>query len=171
MRWLIGSIVDWSALFKEAYKCCKPGGYVESFEPSPVMESDDGTVLETSAMGQWAKFFIEGGRKFGRSFTVIDDDVQRKAMEEAGFVDIEEYNVMTPIGGWPRDPKMKERGQWVQLVLEQDLEGHVLFLANVAQGWTKEEIHVYIAQLRREVRSGKHHGYYRQKVVWGRRPG
>lgn len=26
----------------------------------------------------------------GRSFTIVDDDTQRKAMKEAGFVDIQE---------------------------------------------------------------------------------
>ncbi|CAJ0552277.1 Ff.00g062560.m01.CDS01 [Fusarium sp. VM40] len=34
IRWLIGSIPDWNQLFREAYKTCKPGGWVESFEPS-----------------------------------------------------------------------------------------------------------------------------------------
>lgn len=77
-------------MFREAYKVLKPGGYLESYEASPAMESDDGTVDDKSAMHQWGKFFIQGGRKLGRTFTVIDDKVQRKAMEEAGFVDIEE---------------------------------------------------------------------------------
>lgn len=56
------------------------------------MESDDGTVKEDSAMGQWGKFYVEGGKKLGNSFTVLEDGTQRKAMEEAGFVDIGEFN-------------------------------------------------------------------------------
>jgi hypothetical protein len=43
-------------------------------------------------MGQWDKIFIEGSKSSGRSFTVLADNLQRKAMEEAGFVDIEEWN-------------------------------------------------------------------------------
>ena len=89
MRFLVGSIADWTALFKEAYSSCQPGGYVESFEVSPHLESDDGTVTEKSAMGQWGKFYVEGGRKFNRTFTVFQEGIQKKAMEEAGFVDIE----------------------------------------------------------------------------------
>ncbi|KAK1767402.1 S-adenosyl-L-methionine-dependent methyltransferase [Phialemonium atrogriseum] len=155
IRWLVGSIPDWNELFKQAYKCCKPGGYLESYEGSATMESDDGTVLKTSAMGQWASFFVEGGKKLGQTFLVVDEGIQRKAMEAAGFVDIQERNIKTPVGGWPDDPKMREIGQYAQLVLEEDSEGYVLFLAN-AQGWSKEEV--------------IHHGYYRQKVVWGRKP-
>lgn len=92
IRWLLGSIADWTELFKQAYRCLKPGGYVESFEPDSVMQSDDGTVKETSAMGQWGKFFEEGGKKLGRPFSVLSDRLQRKGMEEAGFVDIEELD-------------------------------------------------------------------------------
>ena len=92
MRWLLGSIVDWTELFKQAYLSCKPGGWLESFETSSRFESDDGSVVETSALGQWGKIFDEGSKVFGRSFSVVDDGIQRKAMEEAGFVDIEEFN-------------------------------------------------------------------------------
>jgi len=45
----------------------------------------------------------------------------------------------------------------------------VLFLANTL-GWTREEITVYLAMFRREVKSGLYQAYYKQKVVWGRKP-
>lgn len=93
MRFLVGSIDDWKALFREAYRSCKPGGYVESFEVSPFIESDDGTVTDSTALGQWGKFYVEGGRKFGRTFMVYGEGIQRSAMQEAGFVDIEETNL------------------------------------------------------------------------------
>lgn len=93
MRYLYGSIGDWHALFKEAYRACKPGGWVESYEASAMMESDDGTVTEKCAINEWGKFFIEGGKKLGRTFTILDDDLQRKCMEEAGFVDIQTWDL------------------------------------------------------------------------------
>lgn len=88
MRYLVGSVIDWTALFREAYMALKPGAWLESFEGSPHMTSDDGTVSDKSAISQWGKFFEEGGKTLGRSFMVVDEGVQRKAMEEAGFVDI-----------------------------------------------------------------------------------
>jgi ubiquinone/menaquinone biosynthesis C-methylase UbiE len=93
MRYLYGSISDWGSLFQEAFRSCKPGGWVESYEASPRMESDDGSVTETSAMNEWGKFFIEGGKKLGRPFTLIEDDTQKKCMEEAGFVDIQTWDL------------------------------------------------------------------------------
>lgn len=53
-----------------------------------------------------------------------------------------------------------------QMALESDAEGYVLFLADVL-GWTKEEVQVYIAYYRREVRSNKYCPYYRQKFFGG----
>ncbi|KAL2681127.1 hypothetical protein Neosp_008731 [[Neocosmospora] mangrovei] len=126
------------------------------------MDCDDGSIHEKSAMHQWGKFFVEGGKKIGRSFTIVEDEVQRKGMEEAGFINIEER--------WPHDPKQKEIGRYAQATLEQDIEGYVLFMANTVEGWSKEEIEVYIRLLRRELHSGKMHPYYLQKVVWAQKP-
>lgn len=97
MRYLIGSIVDWRALFREAFRCCKPGGYIESLESAPWLESDDGTLTDETAMSQWGKLFVQGGLKIGRSFTLVDDDEQRKGMEAAGFVDIQQFNIKVSI--------------------------------------------------------------------------
>ncbi|KAL2679381.1 hypothetical protein Neosp_010155 [[Neocosmospora] mangrovei] len=169
MRWLVGSIPDWDKLFTQAYRCCRPDGWVESFEPSPFFTSDDGTVKEESALGQWGKFFIEGGKKFGMNFTIVEDDVQVKAMEAAGFVDIHTFEYKTPVGGWPKDAHLKELGHFGRHVALSDTEGVVLFMANTL-GWTEAEVQVYIAHFRKEINSGKYHPYYRQRVVWGRKP-
>jgi len=93
MRWLVGSIDDWNRLFQRAYECLAPGGWLESYEMSTMWESDNGSVTDKSALGQWGKIFIEGGRKAGRTFTVVVDGLQRKAMENAGFVDIQERDI------------------------------------------------------------------------------
>ncbi|KAJ4328937.1 hypothetical protein N0V84_000506 [Fusarium piperis] len=170
IRWLFGSIIDWTALFKQAYKTLKPGGYIETHEPSIRFESDDGTVNDKTAMGQLGKIFVEGGKKMGRSMTVLEDGIQRKALEGAGFEAIEEANFKTPIGSWPHDPKQKEIARFQQLAVEQDTEGTMIYVAALA-GWSKEEVTVYIAQLRREFRSKDIHGYYRRKVLWARKPG
>ncbi|KAL6408887.1 hypothetical protein AUP68_07835 [Ilyonectria robusta] len=169
IRFLVGSVVDWPALFKQAYRCLKPGGYIESYEGSPNIGSDDGTVTKTSAMGQWGEIFVEGGRKLGRSFSLLEDEEQRKGIEAAGFVDIEESNFKVPIGTWSKDPVLKEAGQYFQAAILQDIEGTLLFVAHLL-GWSKEEIGVFGAHYRREIRSKSIHAYFKQKVVWARKP-
>ncbi|KAI5857387.1 S-adenosyl-L-methionine-dependent methyltransferase [Durotheca rogersii] len=170
MRWLVGSITDWTSLYKEVFKALKPGGWFENKESSAIITSDDGTVADGSALDQWGKVFGESGKRIGRSFRVVEEGIQRKAMEEAGFVDIREHDFKTPLGDWPADPKLKEIGQYNQLALEQDIEGFLVYVWITIMGWTKEEISVYAVHLRRELRSRKVHPYYPQKVVIGRKP-
>lgn len=90
IRYLLGCIPDWEVFFKEAFKVLKPGGYLESYEASPRVYSDDGTLSDKDAIAQWGPLFIEGGKAIGRSFTIVDDGTQKEAMEKAGFVDIQE---------------------------------------------------------------------------------
>ncbi|KAK0386730.1 hypothetical protein NLU13_6566 [Sarocladium strictum] len=169
MRWLTGSIANWYALFEEAFKSLKPGGYVESFEPSSHFESDDGSVDSMSALEQWGKFFVEGGKAIGRPFTVFDEELQRKGMEAAGFVDIEIRDFKNPVGTWPKDPQLREIGTYQRAAFDTDPEGTVLFMASQV-GWTRDEVSVYLAHFRRELRAKGCHPYYRQRVAWGRKP-
>jgi ubiquinone/menaquinone biosynthesis C-methylase UbiE len=169
-RYLLGSIMDWKSLFKQAFIACKPGGYLESYEASVLQESDDGSVAQGSAMDQWGKLFWEAGKKIDRSFRVYEDDIQKKAMEAAGFVDIQVWEFKAPIGGWAADLRLREIGEFAQMSVESDIEGYILFVCHTVLGWSKEEVAVFIAHWRRQVRLRKTHAYYRQRVVWGRKP-
>lgn len=92
MRQLFGSIDNWDALFAEAYRACKPGGWIESYEASPRMESDHVPETENLAIHEWGKFFIEGGKKLDRTFSIIDDNLQVKGIEKAGFTKINTWD-------------------------------------------------------------------------------
>lgn len=73
------------------------------------------------------------------------------------------------MGKWPADPALRERGEFVRVWLEQDAEGLILFIAGV-MGWSREEVALFLAKFRKEVRSGKYHPYYKNKIIWGRKP-
>ncbi|KAF5024547.1 hypothetical protein F66182_3310 [Fusarium sp. NRRL 66182] len=169
IRYLVGCVADWEALFKEAYKALKPGGYLESFEASPTIQSDDDTVRPDSALASWGKIFIDASEKVGRSFTVLEDDTQTKSLQAAGFEAIEEWNFKCPLNRWPKDPGLKEIGGFAQYFSTRDSEGFLTLMADMA-GWSPEEFHVYIARFRREIRDCKNHAYSRTRAVWGRKP-
>jgi hypothetical protein len=60
-------------------------------------------------------------------------------------------------------------GKFGQATLHQDVEGYVSYVAGL-QGWTTKQVAVYAAQLRREIRNPKIHGYYYVQLLWGRKP-
>lgn len=42
MRFLVGSIDNWGLLMQRAFEACKPGGYIESMEPSAFLKAPIG---------------------------------------------------------------------------------------------------------------------------------
>ncbi|TPX08636.1 uncharacterized protein E0L32_009825 [Thyridium curvatum] len=170
-RWLVGTVTDWAALFKQAYKALKPGGWIESFECNGYFESEDDTVTDKTAAAQWGYIFREGSKKMGStaSFTVVRDGLQKKALEEAGFTNIQQQPLRFPISDWATDPKLKQIGQYTRAALENDIEGTMGFMANQL-GWSPEEVTVYAAHLRKEVRQRKVHALYRANVAWAQKP-
>ena len=123
LRSLMGVVDDWNALYRNAYRVAKPGGYVECYTTSSRFLSDDGSVKEGSSLDQWGRVFREGGKKLGRTFSVYEEDLQRKCMEAAGFVDIEFQDIQVPIDVWHPEKEEAERGLWWKLAVEADLEG------------------------------------------------
>ncbi len=93
IRSLSGCIKDWTSLFEEAYKCLKPGGWLESFEPSPYIRCDNATLPPKSAVAQWGQLFVEASKITQRTVRVVDDGIQMNAMQEAGFVNLHEKEI------------------------------------------------------------------------------
>ncbi|KAM5349828.1 hypothetical protein ACJ41O_006333 [Fusarium nematophilum] len=124
MRYLFGAIADWNALFQEAFRCCKPGGYMQSCEIDPAFLSDDGTADKEAAIQTVNTLIREGGKRFGRSFSVVDEGLQTKAAQAAGFIDLQTVNFKVPIGGWAKDPKLRDAGQFLKSTMDNDIEGN-----------------------------------------------
>jgi SAM-dependent methyltransferase len=96
IRYLFGAIPDWHHLFAEAYRCCAPGGWIESVEADVRIRCDDGTAELEPVWKTCDKMYEEGGKVLNRSFFV--SDLQVEGMKKAGFVDIKtvDYKVRIP---------------------------------------------------------------------------
>ncbi|CCC11143.1 hypothetical protein SMACR_03857 [Sordaria macrospora] len=170
LRTLIGVVDDWYALFRNAYRVAKPGSYVESYVPGSDILSDNGSVKEDSPYDQWCKVFREGGKKLGRTFAVYQEDLQRKCMEAAGFVDIQFKDIQVPAGVWHPEKGPAEIGLWWKISVEADLEGYINYLWNAVLGWTPDEAKVFARHMKRDMNDPDIHGYFMARVAWGRKP-
>lgn len=124
-RQLFGSVIDYQKLYAEVLRALKPGGWYEQVEIDPVAQSEDGSIAGTG-FEQWGPLTLEAAEKFGRSFRVINH--MRQDMTEAGFEEIKEVRFKWPMGGWPKDKKMKEIGRYNAASWDQGMEGWVLYL-------------------------------------------
>lgn len=170
LRTLVGCVSDWTSLFSKAYASLKPGGWVESYDNNGDYQSDDGSLTKKMALYQYKHIFIQAFEKMGFNARtmIVDDDIQRKSFEEAGFINIHERLVKVPTSEWSKDPKLKEIGTFGRVAL-QDVEG-LVGLCATELGWSKEEIMVYAANMRRELRNPSIHSYILAKVVWAQKP-
>ncbi|EFX00536.1 methyltransferase type 11 [Grosmannia clavigera kw1407] len=171
LRWLVGSVENWTDLFKEAYRVLKPGGYIETFDLDGNITSDDGTVTEKTAISQWGFIFQEGARKLGSraSYNPIGEGLQHRALVDAGFANITEKPFKLPTSEWHDDPILHEAGQFSRATIMNDIEGFIGMMATQL-GWTTEEISVYSAHLRRELRSLKIHAYFNVCAAYAQKP-
>lgn len=100
VRWISGTVKDWSTFYREAYRCCKPGGYIEHMDASGTVMSDDGSVdNKLHALGQWGPMWQEGGKRMGVEVDLHSNNFMENGLKEAGFVNIEvkDYKASFPL--------------------------------------------------------------------------
>ncbi|KAK0647979.1 S-adenosyl-L-methionine-dependent methyltransferase [Cercophora newfieldiana] len=162
IRYMVGSIGDWPRLYKQAYRCLKPGGWIEHSEFRAETACDDGSVPENTIYDWWTKkLLIAASERIGKTFTPTKDNKHVAALREAGFtgaLHTKDYKV--PLGSWPVERKWKEIGEFNQASLEQGLEGFGLLLGTQVMGFSLEEMQVAFAKMRQAFRNPKWHVYY-----------
>jgi hypothetical protein len=96
--------------------------------------------------------------KFG---TPVDDPIRWKGwFEDRGFDSVTEQVFKLPCTPWAKDKRMKLLGMWEQHNLLENLEGLTMRLFQKGLNWTEDEIHVFSATLRKELRDLSLHGYW-----------
>ncbi|KAG6165979.1 hypothetical protein E4U51_003990 [Claviceps purpurea] len=167
MRYIVGGIEDWTALFKEAYRCCAPGGWVESLEYEPEFCSDDGSIELEPVLASYGELFREASKILKRPLFVKEK--LPRALDEAGFIDKRVVQYKVPIGPWAKDRRLAEAGRFARETLEHDIEGYTQMLWQSAQK-PEDEYHAWLASMRKAIRNSKVHSYIVVQLVYGRKP-
>ncbi|KPM41110.1 hypothetical protein AK830_g5450 [Neonectria ditissima] len=167
-RELEGCIGDEDQLFRRAFQHLTPGGYIEFQATYPRFLSDDGTARKAENAQSWLKVLLEGSAKFGKS---LEGAINwKEKMEAAGFVDVQEEVRKIPIGDWPKDPKLKEIGRYQSIQQIQAVEAYTPRAFSTVLGWKEEEVQIYVAKVRKDLRDPSIHLYVPIYLVWGKKP-
>jgi hypothetical protein len=124
------------------------------------VRSDDDSLKQEHHLWRWGDMFIRCAERAGRSLNV--HETMRTAIEKAGFVEVHEKRSRIPLGPWPRDKVLKEVGQLQYAHWNAALEGWAMWLLThfgEPEPWTKEEVQVFLAQVRVELKNPRIHGY------------
>lgn len=113
IRYLFGAIADWDELLRQAYRVTRPGGWVQSCEADVNIRNDDDSIPPDSPYRTfWNMLYHDSQEKLGVTFQPIDDDVQRKALERAGFecIEVHDYKVSQNTGS--KSTLRDSMGEW-----------------------------------------------------------
>ncbi|RFN46471.1 hypothetical protein FIE12Z_9306 [Fusarium flagelliforme] len=167
-RELEACIADRDRLLQQAFKHLVPKGYFEIQVVDAKFLCDDGTIEKAPNAQLWMESMCEACAKFGKP---IDGGTEwKERMEKAGFVDIHQEIRKVPIGPWPKDARLKEIGKY-QVVQElKVIDSYTPKLFEHALGWTAQEIHVFMAKVKKELKDPSIHLYLPVVIAWGRKP-
>ncbi|KAL2108131.1 hypothetical protein VUR80DRAFT_4249 [Thermomyces stellatus] len=172
-RFLTGSIKNWPRFFRQSFENLNPGGYIELLDSIYPVISDDGTLPPDSALRRWSEITNNAFRDSGRSLDTALNYEQQLA--EAGFVNICVIREKWPTNRWPRDKKYKQLGIWA---LENCLSGLsswtlAIFTRPKSEnglGWSREEVEVFLADVRRDLKDTNIHAYIPVWTVYAQKP-
>lgn len=115
-RELLGSVPDWTIMYRKVYEALKPGGWFDQAEPSILFCSDHSQFEAEHPFALWNKVMIDAGKKAGMEFEIGAKIEERLA--SVGFVNVQVRRATWPIGPWPKDARLREIGRfnWARLL-------------------------------------------------------
>ncbi|ENH74485.1 hypothetical protein FOC1_g10009903 [Fusarium oxysporum f. sp. cubense race 1] len=167
-RMMTGSIGDFPKFFTQSFNALSPGGWVECQDITFPAQCDDGTLKKDSYIDQWSSLMIEATNKFGR--TAESAKFYKQQMIDAGFVNVTEVVYKWPTNRWPADPYYKELGFWCNHNIAGELSGLSMVLFTRGLGWSPEEVEVFLAKVRTDMKDRHIHAWWPIHVVYGQKP-
>ncbi|KAK1690621.1 S-adenosyl-L-methionine-dependent methyltransferase [Colletotrichum godetiae] len=157
LRFMNGSISDWTKIIQKAYDHLVPGGYFEIQEGDFVIKADDDTLPPEKPLAQFTSLIREAAEKFGRRFAPISEI--RESMVDVGFENVAQQDFKWPSNPWPKDEHYKKIGEWNFHNFVDAAEAMALAPLTRGHDWTKEEVQVFLVGVRKDMRDRKIHSY------------
>ncbi|KAK4494688.1 hypothetical protein PRZ48_014044 [Zasmidium cellare] len=167
-RYMAGSITDWPRLISQIYEQTSPGGWAEFHDLDLHNVSPDNSIPPGNATLEMYKYVIEGCDKMGR--TCCPGPHLKGWLEDAGFVNVKEEVFKLPVGPWPKDPHLKRIGGLNLMQFLDGLEAFSLGMFTQVLGWSVEQVHLFLMDVRRDAMKKSVHMHHWFYVVYGQKP-
>lgn len=169
LRAVCSCFSDSRGVMQKAFDHLAPGGWCEyndfAFEQIGV-DAEAEEFVRASPSARFHRLAVEGLTKVGR-----DPLVARKYkgwMEEIGFTDVVEKQMLCPVNGWPLDPEDRLLGQWMHLDSVKGVPGMVKVL--LASGMSQQEVPAFLEEVKHNLADVKMRAYLVCKFVVSRCP-
>ncbi|GKZ26886.1 hypothetical protein AbraIFM66951_003243 [Aspergillus brasiliensis] len=164
-----GSVVGWPNLYRRILRHLQPGAWFEQveidFEPRCDDCSLDGLVLD-----QWYQYLKQATQATMRPIAHNSRDTI-KALEEAGFTQIDHQMMRLPLNAWHRDGHERKVARWYNLAFSESLETLSLAPFSRVFKWPLDRIRHLAAEAKSEVFNKELHAYNILHIYQARKPG
>lgn len=138
------------------------------------MCSDDGTLTQKTALKRCSDLLNEAYR--GNGWPMDTANHYERQLQEVGFVNIGAVREKWPTNSWPRDKKYKQIGIWntenvIRALAAVSLAVFTWPKSENSLGWSRTEVEVLLAGVRKDMRNTNIHAYWRLESIYARKPG
>ncbi|KAK4161728.1 S-adenosyl-L-methionine-dependent methyltransferase [Cladorrhinum sp. PSN259] len=162
---MIGAFQDWPKFFRQSHEFLTPNGITEVHDIDFVIRCDDGSLPPDSALLRWNDLMHEAAKTAGFPLDIIS--TVPELMKDAGYQNVVSRQVKWPINMWPRDAKHKELGKWAHENFSWGCESMSLALFTRVLGWSADEVRVFMALVRKDLKDRRIHAYWNFWIVYG----
>lgn len=142
------------------YRHLRPGGFTEFQDYGVELFFSDGRRAVDTPMAHYIDVLAVASEKSGRPLRVARGMKHR--MERAGYEDVTERVCIWPVGGWPKDQKLKELGKWTKVGLLDGLQAFCISLLTRHEGWSTARVEELCRKARIDLMSKSANKYYFQ---------
>ena len=173
----LGSVHDWSGLYRKALRSLRPGtGWFESVEIDWEPRCYHAPLPADGKLTIWWRNLSDAFQAAGRPLHY--DRGTREKLEAAGFRDIQCQRYIVPMSGWSRDPFLQHTGMWWHIAMsnvKEDRSGYGLHAMSLAMltrmhRWPLAHVHALLTDALVEARDTPN-AYNALWVWWARAPG
>ncbi|KAH8592330.1 S-adenosyl-L-methionine-dependent methyltransferase [Bisporella sp. PMI_857] len=155
-------------LCAEAFRCTKPGGWIEFQEMLMKSHCDDDSMPPDYGVTRWLD-------TMKAALAVLGPDLHgavkhEQYLKDAGFINVQQRTFKIPIGTWPKNKTLKTVGLYGRMMIYDGLEANSLRPFTRGLGWSTEQVHVFLIDVRKALMDVSVHCYLPFYVTFGQKP-
>ncbi|KAI4597641.1 hypothetical protein KJ359_004345 [Pestalotiopsis sp. 9143b] len=169
LQMLAGSIQDWPALYRNAFRHLKPStGVIEHVEIDFTPLSGDNSLPYDSRLRFWFNELRLAHQQAGRP--IVLDPTPETLLRQAGFEDIKRNIKEIPYHPWPSSEHQRDVGRWFNLGMVHGLEAMSLAPLTRHRGYSKEQVDALLQDVKREICTRTFRSHCTMNIYTARRP-
>ncbi|KAH8660840.1 S-adenosyl-L-methionine-dependent methyltransferase [Tricladium varicosporioides] len=167
-RHTVMAIKNWPQLMGRALEHLKPGGWLELQEIHHYPQCHDGSMPQDHLVAQFWGLVTQALSNLGVNFnaTLFLSDMMR----DAGFINVTTRVFHVPIGVWPKNKILKTVGLYWRTILIDGLQPIALGPFTRGLGWSKEQVEVFLVEVRRAYMDNWVHSHMPLHIMCGQKP-